>query len=444
MTTWDDIRALRYPGFTVDPDTWTVTMPYELIGAGRTLRFTETVTFPAPPGTPDTTDVETFRRVLALLYIAAGTSYYKVAAPPEVDLGGLPLAASALPWATALYRHGLAEFAYRNRLDHVLGLTPTGAATRPDAAVLDGGDRPPLVTVGGGKDSIVSVEALRGFAPVLFAVNPNPIITSVLAVSDRPALSARRVIDRQLFELNRNGAYNGHIPVTAINSLIAVATAALHGLGPVVMSNESSASAPNLEWHGHHVNHQWSKGFDAERLLRDALFGQAGLPDAYFSLLRPLSEVHIARMFSHHTGYDDTMTSCNQAFKLNDPTARWCADCPKCRFVFLALAPFVDRARLVHIFGSDMFLDTTQLPGYREILGLTAHKPFECVGETDESLVALRLIVERGQWADAPVVAALHAEAPWPDDAAVTAVFATDGPTLAPPAYAKALADAAD
>ena len=35
------------------------------------------------------------------------------------------------------------------------------------------------------------------------------------------------------------------------------------------MSNESSASAPNLEWRGHHINHQWSKGFEAERLLRD-------------------------------------------------------------------------------------------------------------------------------------------------------------------------------
>src|SRR3954454_18228064 len=133
MTRWDDIRALRYPGLTIDPGTWTVTLPYELVGAERTLRFAETVTFPAPPGNPD---VETFRRVLDLLYVAAGTSYYKVAAPPGVDLAGLPLAGSALPWVPAVHRDGLAEFAYRNRLDHVLGLTPTRAATRADAPLL--------------------------------------------------------------------------------------------------------------------------------------------------------------------------------------------------------------------------------------------------------------------------------------------------------------------
>ena len=74
--------------------------------------------------------------------------------------------------------------------------------------------------------------------------------------------------------------------MTAINSFIAVATSVLHGLGPVVMSNERSASDPNLIWIGHEINHQWSKSIEAEGLLRAAIAGQAGLADSYFSLLR--------------------------------------------------------------------------------------------------------------------------------------------------------------
>jgi hypothetical protein len=209
------------------------------------------------------------------------------------------------------------------------------------------------------------------------------------------------------------------------------------------MSNESSASVPNLTWNGHEVNHQWSKGIEAERQLREALAAQAGLPDAYFSLLRPLSELHIASLFARFTAYDAVVTSCNAAFKLSDRSARWCANCPKCRFVFLALAPFTERSRLVEIFDADMFADEAQLPGYRELVGIDAHKPFECVGETEESLVALRMAAENG-WSDAPVVRQLRAEIPaeqWPSDAEVTRMFRGDAPHYAPPQYAGALAE---
>jgi hypothetical protein len=276
---------------------------------------------------------------------------------------------------------------------------------------------------------------------VPFSVNPNPVIDRVNAASGLPALAARRALDPRLFELNRAGALNGHIPVTAINSLIAVATATLHGLGPVVMSNERSASDPNLVWHGREVNHQWSKGIEAEGLLRAAVTAQTGLAEPYFSLLRPLSELHIARLFAAWDAYDDVVTSCNAAFKLHDPSERWCGHCPKCRFVFLALAPQMSRDRLVHIFGRDLLADPAQLPGYRKLLGVDGHKPFECVGEVEECAVALGLLVEDPQWRDAAVVAALREEVPYAA-ASRTTVLTPAGTAYLPPVYAKALADA--
>ncbi|MEV0005909.1 hypothetical protein AB0H28_26990 [Micromonospora sp. NPDC050980] len=435
--------AFTFPSYSIDFATGEVLFDYALTGPDGEQRFTEMITLPLPAEpVPDAT-AATLARVLELLHVVAGVSYYKAAAPPRLVLPA-PLGAAAVGLVTAVYTKGLAEYAYRNELPHVLALrpeVPVGSVDR--AAPLDNSDRRPLSAVGGGKDSIVTLEALRraGFDPVPFSVNPNHVIVSVNEASDLVPLAARRRLDPALFALNAAGARNGHIPVTAINSLIAVATAVLHGLGPVVMSNERSASDPNLVWQGHEINHQWSKGVEAEGLLRAALAEHAGLTEPYFSLLRSLSELHIARLFAGIDHYDAVVTSCNAAFKLHDASERWCRDCPKCRFVFLAMAPFMPRERLTGIFGGDLLADGSQLPGYRELLGIDGHKPFECVGEVEESVVALSLLAQQEQWRDAAVVRALVRALPdaaW-QAASTSDVFAPAGPNFVPAPYAKAL-----
>jgi hypothetical protein len=428
-------EVMRFPSAAFDPATGVATFDYLLDGPSPE-RFTETITLPPVAGpVPDAV-----YRVLELLHVVAGVSYYKVGAPPRIE-APRPVPPEAAALFTAVYTEGLAEYAYRNDLPHVLELEVTVPGLASPAPPIDNSEGRPLSTVGGGKDSIVTLETLRaaGLDPVPFSVNPNPVIVNVNAASGLPALAARRRLDPHLFELNNAGALNGHIPVTAINSLIAIATAALHGLGPVVMSNERSASDPNLIWNGHEVNHQWSKGAAAEGLLRAAVTAHAGLTEPYFSLLRSLSELHIAQLFARYRAYDDVVTSCNKAFKLHDPTVRWCGDCPKCRFVFLAMAPFMPRSRLAHIFGTDLFADPAQVPGYLELLGIDAHKPFECVGEVEESVVALSMLDD-----DAPVLVALRAAVPAAGWAAASRadVLTPSGPTFVPPAYAKALADA--
>ncbi|GAB2588596.1 hypothetical protein Aab01nite_42830 [Paractinoplanes abujensis] len=427
--------AMRFPSYAFDPATGVATFDYVLDGPSP-LRFTETITLPPADGPVP----PALTRVLELLHVVAGVSYFKVGAPARV-IAPKPVAPEVAALFTAVYTKGMAEYAYRNQLPHVLDLVVETPGLLDPAPLIDNSQSRPLSAVGGGKDSIVTLEILRaaGLDPVPFSVNPNPVIKNVNAASGLPALAARRKLDPSLFELNKAGALNGHIPVTAINSLIAIATAVWHGLGPVVMSNERSASDPNLIWNGHEVNHQWSKGVEAEGLLRAAVTAHAGLTEPYFSLLRSLSELHIAQLFARHTQYDDVVTSCNKAFKLHDPTARWCGDCPKCRFVYLAMAPAMPRERLNHIFGHDLFADPAQLPGFLELLGIDAHKPFECVGEVEESLVALSMLDD-----DAPVLVALRKAVPpvaW-TTASRDDVLTPGGPTYVPPAYAKIMTDA--
>ncbi|MFJ6167376.1 hypothetical protein ACIQH6_19820 [Micromonospora orduensis] len=435
--------AFTFPSYSIDFATGEVLFDYALTGPAGEQRFTEVITLPLPAEPPSDETVATLDRVLEVLHLVAGVSYYKAAAPPRLVLPA-PLGVATVDYVTAVYTKGLAEYAYRNQLPHVLQLRPEVPAGSPEPPrAYDTSDRRPLSAVGGGKDSIVSLEALRraDLDPVPFSVNPNHVIVSVNEASGLTPLAARRRIDPVLFDLNASGALNGHIPVTAINSLIAVATAVLHGLGPVVMSNERSASDPNLVWDGHEINHQWSKGVEAEGLLRASLAEHAGLTEPYFSLLRSLSELHIARMFAEFTRYDGVVTSCNRAFKLRDASERWCRDCPKCRFVFLAMAPFMARERVVGIFGGDLLADPEQIPGYRELLGVDGHKPFECVGEVEESVVALGLLAEQDQWRDAPVIRALVDAVPATAWSAVahSDVFTPGGPNHIPPSYAKAL-----
>jgi hypothetical protein len=435
-----------------DPTSGVATFDYAVDGSTH-HEFADVLKFPLPdrPLSPDT--VARAWRVMELLFVAAGVSYYKLLCPPAIELPTVKLAPATRRWAVELYRQGLAQHAYRHDLPHVLelDLDDEPGADAVDLVDPSFGDRPPLVAVGGGKDSIVSIEALRaaGLDPTLFSISKTPLLAEVVALAQLPTLTVTRVMDSRAAPILKAGGYKGHAPVTALNALIGVVTSVLHGLGPAVLSNERSADAANLVWRGHQINHQWAKGAEAEDLMREAVRAHAGLPDASFSLLNGMSELHIAQLFSRFTAYDSKVTSCNNAFRLfAQRSERWCGRCDKCRFVFLALAPFMTRDRLVGIVGRDLLADPelvadpTHLDGFRELLGLTGHKPFECVGEITESRVALRLLAESPTWSAAPVVQALRAELhEWPSDQDVAEVFTSRPPRFAPHKYSDALAD---
>jgi hypothetical protein len=176
------------------------------------------------------------------------------------------------------------------------------------------------------------------------------------------------------------------------------------------MANERSASSGNLTWDGVEINHQFSKGLRAERLLRAAVVEATG--PQIFSVLRPASELAIARAFARMEPYHAAFTSCNAIFRI-DPAMRsasWCCDCPKCRFVFLALAPFSDPAHLRSLFGRDLLEEEQQFAGFALLTATGGHKPFECVGEEEESLAAVRMLAADPRWSDHRVVRRLVAE----------------------------------
>jgi hypothetical protein len=349
-------------------------------------------------------------RLLGLLALTCAPSYYKAAAPPNIEIA-FPTGEFERKYLRELIAGGLGEFAYRNSLPDALTPTvsgPDGQRMSPPAHDHWNPEGEPLVPVGGGKDSVVTIEALKrhGMRPKLFSVNKFDPIDRCIEVSGLESLRVRRAIDRRLIEANDAGAYNGHVPVTAINSVIGLIVADANHLGPVVLSNERSSNVGNVSWLGHDVNHQWSKSIHYETLLRDTLERLGLNPDRYFSLLRGLSESEIADRFRACSDYFRVFISCNRPFAIDAGRrgATWCGHCPKCLFVFLLMAPRLGRPEVEAIFGRELFDAADNRLGFEDIVGLGVHKPFECVGEYYEAAESLLAVLDDQQWSGLPLV----------------------------------------
>ena len=423
------VRAFRFTSCEADWDAGTLALGYAL---DDDHRFTERYAFPVPAAPPPARRAA-LDRAARLLHLVAGVSYYKAAVPPRIEIEGRAPSPATAAVLGRLYTQGLGEFAWRNGLPGIGAGIVFPAAEEDDPAPPPAGLSPrSLVPVGGGKDSVVSLAALvaAGEPVIAFSVGRKPSSDAAARIEGVPMVHVERAIDPALFALNRAGALNGHVPITAIVSCVALIAALLHDCDSVVMSNERSASSGNVDWpeFGAVINHQFSKSWEAERGLAEVVARDVAPDLRAFSLLRPYSELAITRAFARLTDHHATFMSCNTGFRIHEPTVPgWCGDCPKCRFVFLALAPFLDRAALTAVFGRDLLDDPAQEPGFRAILGIDADKPFECVGETGEARAALRAAAASPQWAGDAVVAALVSRIGGPDAGALAPWLARAG-----------------
>ncbi|HEY6791737.1 MAG TPA: hypothetical protein VI365_30920 [Trebonia sp.] len=484
--------VFRYESFSIDADQGLLTCRYSLDGR----EFAERVTLAHDSQDHrDRWDTPQAQAAARLVFLLAGVSYYKTAAPPVIDLGETALTDLERAFLRDFYLQGLGEYAYKNNLDlsaleirahtretggHEAQRAPAspekgavadglsgateerGSAAREEAALKrpyrgapggysvrpPGQTQRPLIPFGGGIDSIVTVEKIRALAPdsALFVVSkPGALFDAIekpAAVTGLPVVRAGREIDPQLLSSAQLGFLNGHVPVTGIISAIGILAAVLDGRDAVIMSNEWSASIPTLEHDGKPVNHQYSKSAAFEAAFRAVLAAAPeGLPD-YFSALRDRTELWVGDEFSRLTAYHGTFRSCNRAFHI-DPARRlnhWCGECDKCVFIDLILAPFLPAAALRDVFGVvPEPLEAAQLaPKFRTLLG-SGTKPFECVGEVNECRAAVLLAARRPDRAGCALLQELAAEVAGrpdaPSEAEIAAMQRPVGENNIPAAY---------
>lgn len=388
-------ELFRYVELDVTSDTLTAT--YEL--DDRT--FVETVAFEGVKSLETPAVVA----LAQLWYLIAGLSYYKAGAARRIDVGTTPLGTQGRRLLKAALSDGLGEFAYRNQLP-LSDVTIEGrTGVEPFEPFLD--SNRVLTPFGGGIDSVVTVEQLRPHVDqALFVVSPSAgrfaPLEATAAVTGLEIIRASRTLDPQIVR-GDDSFFNGHVPVTTMITLLAAVAAVASGRGGVALSNEHSSSVANLRWYNSDINHQWSKSWNAEHLIASAIAERVGDELVVASYLRDRSELWVAEAFSKLTRYHHVFRSCNRAFS-QDPSERasqWCGECDKCLFVNLVLAPFLTRAQLHDIFSSEPLSDPALNAQLRTLVGLgDEHKPFECVGDPDESAVALTEVSRHEEWRD--------------------------------------------
>ncbi len=326
-------------------------------------------------------------------------SYWKTTCSPNVYIKCGILSEAQMIWWKKLYRKGLGEFFYLNGIvvdnDFIKLINQPDIDYKKDIGTevrstdADDGINPKvLIPVGGGKDSITTLEILRNDTNrYSYIINPrkatNDSVNAAMIPSDN-VIVAIRTLDDNMIKLNEQGFLNGHTPFSSVVAFSSVIAAYINNIGFVALSNESSANESTvLETD---INHQYSKSYEFELDFNYYESNYINSKVKYFSLLRPLTELKIAQLFSNYKSYHGIFKSCNVGSKSDT----WCCKCPKCLFVYIILLPFISYNDIIEIFKKDLLDDKSLKEIFEKLVGIQPEKPFECVGSRGEINAALQ------------------------------------------------------
>ena len=312
-------------------------------------------------------------------------SYWKTTMSKEVIIKCGYLDAEQIKWFKKLYYYGLGEFCYQNKInineEDFMNILCKGSKKEYHVTYDGHGN---LIPIGGGKDSIVTLNLLKDYLKDsnAFIINPKDIHLECAKIAGlaNQTMCIRRILDPRLIELNKQGYLNGHTPFSSLVSFVSLLCAYLNNKKYIVLSNEGSANESNVE--GSKVNHQYSKSYEYENDFNNYVNHYFKVDIHYFSLLRPLYEIQIAALFARYKEYHHVFKSCNVGSKTIP--WKWCCNCAKCLFVYIILSPFLTKEELISIFGEDLYTKEDLLDIFLELTGNSDHKPFECVGTYEE------------------------------------------------------------
>ncbi|HSX42876.1 MAG TPA: hypothetical protein VLF59_02205 [Candidatus Saccharimonadales bacterium] len=400
-------ERFSYTDFTIADDQQTVEFRYTLAHAGMEHHLTETLTFPAP-----LLDTPEQQRSLRALHLALGISYYKTFLSPIISHPYAMNEVEAAFW-NSVWRGGLGEFLYVNKLkaDILAQFVPQDGQTFDGQS--PGSHTGAILGIGGGKDSIVAGELLKKLQL--------PIAGFVMATGEQlgqagdvartmeiPLHAVSRSLDKQLLDLQEQpGAYKGHIPISLIFGLVGTALAVAAGHAYVVVANEASASIPRIQWGDQAVNHQWSKSFAFEQSLQRYIHEHITSGVTYFSAIRSLSSIGVAKLFARLPQYFEVFTSDNFVFRIDParrPSGRWSLESPKSLSSYILLAPWLTDAEVTRIFTID-FLDEPSLRQlFLELTGIEGEPPLDCVGTVEELVLSMNLLAQAGRYRGATLM----------------------------------------
>lgn len=365
--------------------------------------FIETIDFACSGFTVQANiDTDIINTLLFHLSLALGISYYKLYPTKKlvIETGSLDEHQQSF-WKT-FYTQWLWEFFYTNALSPHSFINFINWAKTTPSKLFSSQSSLPMIALGWGKDSLVSVESVKKLGIPFYTSTFGKDYYLHKIVGDSiwaPRLLMIRTMDPKLFDMNTQWYYNGHVPISGIIAFVLTTAAYLYDYTYIIMSNEKSANEGNTILDGIEINHQRSKSYQFESDFNQYIKKYLSPTVEYFSLLRGMYEIKIAKIFAQYPHYFDVFSSCNNNFKIieNNKTTdhRRCGTCPKCAFVYTTLRPFLTDESTQTIFGQELYTNPTLIPLYKELLGIDGIKPFECVGTNEEVMYAMYLYYEK-------------------------------------------------
>ena len=326
-------------------------------------------------------------------------SYWKSTCSPNVIIKCGYLSKEQINWWKKLYFYGLGELFYTNNIktdiETFMQINCVNQNLKFDYEKIEDYSEGYIVPIGGGKDSIVTLETLNlnKNSDYCLIINPKPVTLKCAEIAgflDSNIIEIYRTIDKNLINLNNKGYINGHTPFSAMLAFTSYFIAYLTSKKYIALSNENSANESNVV--GEKINHQYSKSFEFECDFENYAEKYLKAPIKYFSFLRPLNELQIAKIFSKKEKYHTTFKSCNIGSKGEE--WKWCLNCAKCLFAYIILSPYLYKEKLLNIFGEDMFEKQDLLSTFIELTGNGDTKPFDCVGTFEEVNYALSKTIQ--------------------------------------------------
>lgn len=314
-------------------------------------------------------------------------SYWKCACPKNVIIKCGYLDEFQIEWFKKLYYYGLGEYRYINKInisqEEMMNIIVE--AKSKEIEIPHTNRKGAIIPVGGGKDSTVTLELLKeykndNYCLIIGSKEPSMKCAEIAGYENDKIIEISRIIDENLKKLNSQGFLNGHTPFSAMLAFLSYLVATLTDKKYIALSNESSANESNVA--GEKINHQYSKSYEFEQDFTNYVKKYFSDEVKYFSMLRAISELQIAMLFSKNEKYHKVFRSCNVGSK--QVPWKWCCNCSKCLFVYCILSPFLYKEKLINIFGEDMFQNKELLNTFIELCGYGKNKPFECVGTYEE------------------------------------------------------------
>ncbi len=323
-------------------------------------------------------------------------SYWKATCSPQIVIQAGSMQETQILFWKDLIQRGMSEFFYTNQIDFTqpdfvkIISSPQNALPISRLSVKNESKRV-LVPIGGGKDSLVTFEILKSHYDInWFCLNPTESVNQIFKATDiHSPVIVSRIIDAKLIGLNNQGFLNGHTPFSAYLAFISSACALLFDYQWVAVSNERSSDEGNAIYKGRNINHQYSKSSDFEFRFRSYWQQYIANESGYFSFLRPLYELQIAKIFARFPKYFQLFKSCNK----NKNSGSWCGRCPKCLSIALTLLPWTSVETIKNIFNWINPLESqVNQKLLNQMTGKSGSKPFECVTTIEEARICMEFI----------------------------------------------------